>query len=307
MEPVGNNVNFSEQPPSKQWAALKYRGANFAGVWFKPEGEPFALWLRVPRKSFELSVIGQQLTPELLLRAVGISAEEIEFCRLAETSGSGANGSPIEPGHLLPPLPDDVTHCDLYVGLKPAPGVAPEGIEELEIPEAKWQYLEGRWSAILVVEASVDAQRLSAETLRIEMEGSAHKALALEEKVNALSSDLVQWNKAKSRIRYAVPKLREFIHRATWAAGAAERKRVEDYFTNHVRPRIPLLQLDRVVAQFDALLKNRQVLAAQGVLVSQECRSILAEVEGSYRTLQRNAASKAAAKKSITGKKGKYY
>src|SRR5262249_22958622 len=46
-------VNFSEQPPSKQWAALKYRGEKIAEVWFKPEDNPFALTIRIPQKSFQ--------------------------------------------------------------------------------------------------------------------------------------------------------------------------------------------------------------------------------------------------------------
>lgn len=304
-------MNFSEQLPSKQWAALKHRGETVAGVWFKPDGEPFALRLRIPRKSFEIPGVYQQLTPEHLLRAVGISAAAVESWRLDGAPDSGMDEFLSELSHPLTPPPDDVPHLDLYVELKlPHAVVAPvayEGGEDSEISEAQWQYLEGRWSAILVVEASVDGLRLSAESLRGEMESSARKTLALEEKVNALSSDLVQWNKAKSRIRYAAPKLREFIHRATWAAGVAERKQVEEQFANHVRPRIPMPQLDQVVAQFDALLKSRQVLAGQGVLVSQECRSVLAEVDGALRTLQRNAAAKAATKRSITGKRGKYY
>ena len=113
----------------------------------------------------------------------------------------------------------------------------------------------------------------------------------------------MQWSKAKSRIRYAVPKIREFIHRATWAASAAERKQVEEYIVDHVRPRIPFPQLDRVVMLFDSLLKNRQVLSAHGVQVAQEGRGILSEVEGSLRTLLRNSASNMANKKSITGRK----
>jgi hypothetical protein len=36
-------MKFSEQPPSEQWAALKYRGEKLAEVWFKPEGEPFSI------------------------------------------------------------------------------------------------------------------------------------------------------------------------------------------------------------------------------------------------------------------------
>ena len=34
----------------------------------------------------------------------------------------------------------------------------------------------------------------------------------VEEKVNALQADVAQWNKAKNRIHYALPKVREFIH-----------------------------------------------------------------------------------------------
>src|SRR5262245_60670558 len=71
-------VNFSERPPSKQWAALKYRGDTFAEVWFKPEGEPFALTFRIPGESFQLPDMGQLLTTENLLKAVGIAAEDVE-------------------------------------------------------------------------------------------------------------------------------------------------------------------------------------------------------------------------------------
>ena len=51
-------VNFSEQPPSKQWAALKYRGEKFAEVWFKPEGQPLALTFRIPQASFQIPGMG---------------------------------------------------------------------------------------------------------------------------------------------------------------------------------------------------------------------------------------------------------
>src|SRR5204862_8029758 len=47
-------VNFSEHPPSKQGAALKYQGHPIAEVWFKPEGDPLALAFRVPRESFQI-------------------------------------------------------------------------------------------------------------------------------------------------------------------------------------------------------------------------------------------------------------
>src|SRR5262249_39538327 len=70
-------VNFVEQPPSKQWAALKYRGDKFAEVWFKPEGKPFALTFRIPRESFHVPGVGQRLTTENLLKAVGIATGEV--------------------------------------------------------------------------------------------------------------------------------------------------------------------------------------------------------------------------------------
>src|ERR1700733_6748959 len=74
-------VNFSEQPPSKQWAALKYRGEKFAEVWFKPEGEPFDLTFRIPQRSFQIPGMDQELTTENLLKAVGVATEEVESWR----------------------------------------------------------------------------------------------------------------------------------------------------------------------------------------------------------------------------------
>ena len=84
----------------------------------------------------------------------------------------------------------------------------------------KWQALEACWRAILGLEASIDALRLGMGGLGSEMESAFKRSMTVEEKVNALQSDIAQWNKGKSRIHYALPKLREFIHRATWASAA---------------------------------------------------------------------------------------
>src|SRR5436309_16046554 len=82
-------VRFSEQPPSEQWAALKYRGEKFAEVWFKPEGEPFALTFRIPQKSFQIPGMGQRITTENLLKAVAIATEEVESWRQGDVCHSG--------------------------------------------------------------------------------------------------------------------------------------------------------------------------------------------------------------------------
>jgi hypothetical protein len=298
-------VNFSEQPPSKQWAALKCRGEQVAEVWFKPEGEPFALTFRIPQKSFQIPGMGQRLTTENLLKAVGIATEEVESWRHDGTSHSGMNGPNSELRHPLAPPPQDVTHLNLYVSLKPPPqAVAPNESCEPEIPEAKWQDLEARWNAILGLEASMDALRISMEALRAEMEASSRKTLTGEEKVHALNADVAQWNKAKSRVLFALPKAREFIHRSTWATGKPERKKLEELFKNHIRPQVPLPQMGQVVEQLEGLLKDRQVLSAHGVSVYQECKSISADVQGALRTLQSNAAANATKKRGATGARG---
>jgi hypothetical protein len=299
-------VNFSEQPPSAQWAALKYRGEPLAEVWFKPEGEPFALMFRIPQTSFQLPGVAQRLTAEQLLKAVGIATEEVESCRPEGASLTGMNGLSSEPGHPLVPPPPDVPHLILHVRLKPPPqAVAPRESGQPEMPESKWQDLEARWNAILGLEASVDTLRISMETLRSEMEGSTRQTLTADEKVHALNADVAQWNKAKNRIVYVLPKVREFIHRATWMTGAPERKQVEELVKNHIRPRIPFAQMDQLVDQLESLLKDRQVLSAHGVSVYQECKSISADVQGALRTLKSNAVANAARKRGATNARSK--
>ena len=154
-------MNFFEQPPSKQWAALKYRGERIAEVWFKPDGEPFALSFRIPQKSFRIPGMGQRLTTEILLKAVAIATEEVESWRHGGVSHPGMNGSNPELRHPLPPPPQDVTHLNVFVSLKPPPQVvAPKESCEPEIPLATWQDLEARWNAILGLEATIDTLRL---------------------------------------------------------------------------------------------------------------------------------------------------
>jgi hypothetical protein len=137
------------------------------------------------------------------------------------------------------------------------------------------------------------------------MENSARKTLTTEEKVHALNADVAQWNKAKNRVHYALPKAREFIHRATWAAGTPERKKLEEVFKNYIEPHVPFPEMDKVPEQIEYLLKDRQVLSAQGVTVYQECKAITANIQGALRTLQSNAAARASKKRGATGAKGK--
>lgn len=300
-------MNFSERPPSKQWAALKFRGEPFAEVWFKPEGEPFALTVRIPRESFQTPGVGQRLTAENLLKAVGIAAEEVELWRHEGVSHPGVNGPDSELGRPLPPPPRDVSHLDLYVSLKPPRAVAPNESREPEVPEAKWQDLEARWNVILGLEASVDTLRMSMEALRAEMEASSRRTLTSEEKLHALNSDVAQWNKAKSRVLHALPKVKEFIHRSTWVTGTPERKKLEELVKNFIRPRVAFPQMDQVVEQLESLLKDRQVLSAHGVTVYQDCKSVSADVQGALRTLQSSAAANATKKRGETAARGKFF
>src|SRR5262249_16376682 len=135
-------VNFSDRPPSKQWAALKYRGEPFAEVWFKPEGQPFALTIRIPRSGFQIAGIGEFLTAENPLKALGVAPEEVESWRREGASASDAGGSDSELSNPLPPPPHDVAHLNLHVRLKPPPqAAAPDQVGEPAIPESKWQDL----------------------------------------------------------------------------------------------------------------------------------------------------------------------
>jgi chromosome segregation ATPase len=178
---------------------------------------------------------------------------------------------------------------------------------EQEVPPEKWQVLEARWKDILGLEASIETLRLSMDSLRAELEAAFKKSLAVEEKLHALQADVAQWNKAKSRIHYALPKAREFIHKAVWAAGAPERKRLEELHRNHIEPRIPFPEMDKTREELEHFQKDRQVLFAQGNTVYQECRGISGEIQRALSTLQRNAADNAFRKRSAKREKGKYF
>jgi hypothetical protein len=297
-------MNFSEQPPSKQWAALKFRGERFAEVWFKPEGEPLALRFRVPQTSFQIPGMGLRLTTENLLKTVGITTEEVESWRHGEVSHAGLNGSNPELKSPLPQPSPDVGQLEIYVRLK-APPQAAAGKDSGApgIAAAKWQDVETRWKAILGQEAIMDTLRISVESLQAELEASFRRTLNAEEKLHALSNDLTQWNKAKTRVHYALPKVREFIHRATWAKGTPERKRLDELFKNPVGTSMPLSQMDKVLEELEILRKDLQALSGQGNAVYQECKNISADIQGALKRLQSNAAARAVKKRGAARKK----
>jgi uncharacterized protein YoxC len=287
-------VSFSEQLPSKQWATLKFRGEKFAEVWFKPEGDPLALRFRIPQNSFQIPGMGQRLTTENLLKAVALATEEVESWCQGGVSHSALNGSSSQLRNPLAQPPQEVTHLDIHVRLKPPPqAVACNESCERETASAKWQDLEARWKAIWGLEATMDTLRISMEGLRAEMEGLLKRMLTTEEKLHALAADVAQWSKAKTRVHYALPKAKEFIHRAIWAKGTPERKRLDEFFKNPGGAQLPLPQMDKVMEELEILRKDLQVLSAQGVTVCQECKTISADIQEALRRLQSNAATRA--------------
>ena len=176
-----------------------------------------------------------------------------------------------------------------------------------DVPPEKWQTLEARWRAILGLEVGVENLRLRMESLRAGMEAAFKKSLTVEEKVHALNADILQWNKEKNRVHYALPKVREFIHRAIWALGVPERKKLEEIFKNYIEPQIPFPELDKVPEQLENLLKDRQVLTAQGAAVHQEGMAISAEIDRALRRLQTNAAANKREKMAEKREKGKFF
>lgn len=295
-------MNFAERVPSNEWAPLERTGEDPAEAWFKPNGEPFAVVFRVPQSRFHIEDLSQQLTLEDLLTAAAIATAEVESWQLGDETHFGLAGTNPELQRLLPLPSPDAPHLTIPVRLKP-----PTERVDLDVTPELWQSLDSRWKAILVVEAGIDSLRQSVEGLRMEMESEFRRSLGVEEKVHALQSDVAQWNKAKSRVHYTLPKAREFIHRATWASSLAERKRLEELFRTCIEPRIPFPQMDEERERMEHLQKDRQVLSALGSAVYQECRAVLSDIQRALSTLQRNAVERARKKRSAGREKGKHF
>ncbi len=309
-------MQFSEQPPSKQWAVLKYRGEKFAEVWFKPEGEPLTLRFRIPRKSFLTPGVGPLLTMENLLKAVGVAAEEVESWHHEGASHFSLNRPDPQLGTPLPLPPPDDTHLNLSVSVKQPPeAVAPveshdPGTSEVSSepgpPLTKWEEAEARWRSILGLEATIDTLRLATEGLQAELQAAVQRTLTTEEKVNAFNGDVDQWNKAKSRVHFTLPKAKEFTHRASWTMGTPERKSLAELFKEDAEPGIPVPPLEKLSEQLENLLKDRQVLSANGVTVHQECKQVQADLQRTLTTLQSRAAANADRKRRAA-KGGKFF
>lgn len=174
---------------------------------------------------------------------------------------------------------------------------APKEGSDSEFNLTIWQDLETRWKNILGLEVAMDGLRVRMDGLRAELEGALKKSLTTEEKSNALNLDVAQWNKVKNRVHYALPKVKEFIHRATWAVGTPERKRLEELFKNNTGPPEDSSEMDKLPDLLHNLMKDRQVLTGNGMTVYQECKSIAAEIQGALRILQSNAAVNAQKKR----------
>lgn len=171
----------------------------------------------------------------------------------------------------------------------PDPCPVASGNLKLEISAAKWQDLEARWKAILGIEAATDSLRVSIEGTLSQLEASLKKTLTIEEKSYALRADIAQWERAKNRVHYMLPRMKDFIHRAIWALGSPERKRLGELYKERIQPQIPFPEMNEILKQLEDLQKDWQVLSGLGKAVHQESRAISAEVAGAVSTLQNNA------------------
>lgn len=266
-------------------AVLKWDGQAIAEAWFQADAEGPLLIVRVPQDR------AAELTLDQLLAAAAVPADEVSSAR--------ADDLPI--ADFAMPLPVTAhSHVLIRVRLR-----SPDAVDD--VPLEKWQALDVCWKTILGLEASIDVSRLGMESLQSEMQAAFKRQMNVEEKLHALQADIAQWNKAKSRVHYALPKVREFVHRATWALAVPERKALEEIYKNHIEPRKPLPNVDRVRERLEHFQKDRQVLLAQGNSVLQECRSLLSEIQRAYATLQRNANDNARRKRSASREKGKHF
>ncbi len=292
---------MGESELSTDWATLTYDGDVVAEAWTMPDGDASTVMFLVPRARLEPSEGRMPVTIDILLQAAGISSVDIDSWRLGDDSLAGNTNSDLTIPLPLPTEDDD--QLTIHVRLKPPPADA--GVED--IPLEKWQALDLLWKAILSLESAIDTARMGMESLRNEMDSAFKRPLAVEEKLNALQADVAQWTKAKSRVHHALPKVREFIHRATWSQTVAERKALEEIVKSHVEPRVPVAGVDRIRERLEHLQKDRQVLLATGNAVHQECRGILGEIQRATSSLQRNAAERAKQKRSAGREKGKHF
>ena len=289
-------MSFAEQDPPSDWVTLTHEGEALAEAWFMPDGDAYTVVFLVPQNH----LAGRAVAVETLLAAAGVPTDEVQSWRLGDDSSDEAGA---DLGSPLPP-PADEDQLTVHVRLKPRTRAEDGPVPDVSLEQ--WQALEALWKAILALEGGIDAARLGMDGLRAEMESAFKKALTVDEKLNALQADVAQWTKAKGRVHYSLPKVREFIHRATWALAVPERKRLEEVVKSHIEPRIPFAGVDRVRERLEHLQKDRQVLFAQGNAVNQECRGTLADIQRALGTLQRNAADRARQKRSASREKGKH-
>jgi hypothetical protein len=118
--------------------------------------------------------------------------------------------------------------------------------------------------------------------------------------------DVTAWSKAKARIQFAMPKAKDFIHRATWATGSPERKQLGDIFRDETRPRLTNTQAIRLLDRLENLLKDRQVLFSLGVSVTQDCERVNTDVQRALTTLRSNAEAKAREARNAARAGGKF-
>jgi hypothetical protein len=101
--------------------------------------------------------------------------------------------------------------------------------------------------------------------------------------------------------------VREFIHRATWVMGTPERKKLEELFKEDSQPDLSFPEMVKVSEQLENLLKDRQVLSANGVTVHQECKNVSSGIERALSTLLSHAAARADQHRRAAHYKGKFF
>jgi hypothetical protein len=181
------------------------------------------------------------------------------------------------------PEPLDLDDFKLSLGFAPAVEFNAEGGLRWG---TMWQELEARWKAVLHLEITIDNLRISSKDLLAKMAVLLQRTLPAEEKANYPAADLVQWIKAQTRVHFTLPKLKDFIRRATCATDTPQRTRFHEFFESADGFSTSAREMDHILEELEGMRKRLEVLSTRGWTVCSEGQSVSADLQGALKRLR---------------------
>jgi hypothetical protein len=249
-----NPVEFAARPASQTWEQVAFADApqSFLWVWFKPQGVPHGLVLRLPDEAWQAG----QWTMRRLLQPTDIEPQSVSMWQLFGATYDSMQGtSPLLNQPIPPPPPGTDPSIFVYVNVPQVDpmqyAALPPTTEGACNASETFERIDADWNAIMESETEIKSLRKQIIDTSRRLK-TINRDLSTDERGVADSTDTRDWLEARRALRDANLRMSVCLKEVDMGdvSSAGQRSYFENIYQQFVVPRMPFENMQQAQVSF---------------------------------------------------------